>query len=43
MLEYIEENSLSVTGDSIEITLIDSGITNDTDSYVTELQIPVKK
>ena len=43
MLEYIEENSLSVAGDSIEITLIDSGITNDTDSYVTELQIPVKK
>lgn len=43
MLEYIEENSLIISGDSVEITLIDSGITNDCDSFVTELQIPVKK
>lgn len=43
MLEYIENNNLSVSGDSVEITLIDSGITNDTESYVTELQIPVIK
>lgn len=43
MLEYIEKNNLSVSGDSLEITLIDSGMTNDTESFVTELQIPVKK
>ena len=27
-------------GDSVEITLIDAGFTNDTSRYVTEIQIP---
>ena len=42
MLEYAEKNHFSVAGDSVEITLIDSGMTNDPDRFVTELQIPVE-
>ena len=42
MLEYAEKNRFSVAGDSVEITLIDSGMTSDPDRFVTELQIPVE-
>lgn len=43
LLDYIRSNGYEVAGDSVEITLIDYGLTNDTSKFVTELQIPVKK
>ncbi len=43
LLDYMEKNGLKCCGDSVEITLIDSGFTNDTEKYITELQIPVKR
>lgn len=41
LLEYIRLKGYQVCGDSVEITLIDFGLTNDTSKFVTELQIPV--
>lgn len=41
LIEFIEENGLRIAGDSREITMIDYGLTNDTDKFVTEIQIPV--
>lgn len=41
LLAYIEEKKLCITGFSRETTLIDYGITNNTDKFVTEIQIPV--
>ena len=43
MLDFMENQGLKCRGDSVEITLIDSGFTNDTDKYITELQLPVKE
>ena len=43
LLKYMKERGYSLNGDSVEIALIDLGITNDTAKFVTELQIPVKK
>lgn len=43
LLDYMEREGYACGGDSVEITLIDSGFTNDTEKYITELQIPVKK
>ncbi|MCB2354547.1 MerR family transcriptional regulator [Clostridium estertheticum] len=43
LLEYMQSKEYSLIGDSIEITLIDYGMTNDTSKFVTELQIPYKK
>lgn len=43
LLHYIESHELAITGDSVEITLIDAGMTDDTSQFVTEIQIPVKK
>lgn len=42
LMKYIEENNLQVAGFSSEITMIDYAYTNDTDKFVTEIQIPVK-
>ena len=42
LLEYIENKGLCLVGDSIEITIIDGGMTNDRHKFVTELQIPVR-
>lgn len=42
LLDELERTGFRVAGDSVEITLIDSGITSQTDKYVTELQIPIK-
>jgi effector-binding domain-containing protein len=42
LLEYIENNSLEITGDSIERVVIDQFITNDKSYFLTEIQIPVK-
>lgn len=38
---FITEHKLVITGFSKEITMIDYGFTNDTDQFVTEIQIPV--
>lgn len=42
LMRYLEEEGLACAGDSVEVTLIDAGFTNDTSKYVTELQIPVQ-
>lgn len=41
LMDYIHGNHLEITGFSSEITMIDYGITNDTDKFVTEILIPV--
>ena len=41
LAEYIKEQKLQITGFSKEITMIDFGLTNDPDQFVTEIQIPV--
>lgn len=41
--DYISENGLEIDGFSREITMIDYGITNDREKFVTEIKIPVKK
>ena len=43
LLKYMQSKNYALTGDSIEITLIDYGMTNDTSKFVTELQIPYKR
>ena len=43
LLEYMNQMGYSCCGDSVEITLIDAGFTNDTSRYVTEIQIPFSK
>lgn len=40
-MAYIREHGLEICGFSREITMIDYGITNDTDKFVTEISIPV--
>lgn len=42
MFKYIKENNLKIKGFSREIALIDYGITNDVNKFVTEIQIPVE-
>lgn len=42
LADFIENHSLQITGFSKEITMIDYGITNDTDKFVTEIQIPIQ-
>ncbi|MDY3918929.1 MAG: MerR family transcriptional regulator [Candidatus Limivivens sp.] len=37
---FIKEHHLKIAGFSKEITMIDYGITNDTEQFVTEIQIP---
>lgn len=41
LLTFIAENALEISGFSREITMIDYGITNNTDKFVTEISIPV--
>ena len=43
IMRFIEENELEAIGFSQEITMIDCGITNDTDKFVTEIAVPVAK
>ena len=43
LMEYIRENGFETAGFSREITMIDDGITNDTEKFVTEICIPIKK
>lgn len=41
-LDFIEEKRFEILGDSLEITLVDAGITNDPEQFITEIQIPIK-
>ena len=41
LLKEMSENGYELGGNSIEITLVDAGMTNDTSRFVTELQLPV--
>lgn len=41
LMDYVEEHKLTVNGFSREITMVDYGLTNDTDKFVTEISIPV--
>lgn len=41
LMDYIELNGYFIAGDAIEITMIDSGLTDDEDRFVTEIQIPI--
>lgn len=40
LLNYLKDSGFHVKGDSVEITIIDTGMTNDCNKFVTELQIP---
>ena len=42
ILDYIKKHQMHIAGFSREITLIDYGITNDPEKFVTEICIPVK-
>jgi len=42
LLDYIDKHKMQIVGFSREITLIDYGVTNDTEKFVTEICIPVK-
>ena len=42
LLDYIKRHQMQIAGFSREITLIDYGITNDPEKFVTEICIPVK-
>ena len=42
LLDYISMHKMQITGFSREITLIDYGVTNDTDKFVTEICIPIQ-
>lgn len=42
LLDYIKEHKLRIAGFSREITLIDYGLTNDREKFVTEISIPVE-
>ena len=42
LLDYIEKHQMQIVGFSREVTLIDYGITNDVEKFVTEICIPVK-
>lgn len=38
----MNDKCLKIVGSSREITMIDYGLTNDTEKFVTEITIPVK-
>lgn len=40
LMEYLDQTKATLSGDSLEITMIDSGMTGDTTKFVTELQVP---
>ena len=42
LLDYIDKHKMQIAGFSREVTLIDYGITNDAEKFVTEICIPVK-
>ncbi len=42
LMRYIREQGMTITGFSREITLIDEGLTQHAEEFVTEIQIPVQ-
>lgn len=40
LIKYINEHNYKINGNSVEITLIDYGMTTDKEKFVTEIQIP---
>ena len=43
LLQYIRERNMTITGFSREITLIDEGLTQHPEKFVTEIQIPIQE
>ncbi len=43
LLSYIREHRLTISGFSREITMIDYGVTEDTEKFVTEISIPISE
>lgn len=43
LLRYAKEKNYTISGNALEITMIDYGMTNDTHKFVTEIQLPYKK
>ncbi|GAA0722534.1 hypothetical protein GCM10008905_14140 [Clostridium malenominatum] len=43
LLKYIEEKGYTIIEDSIEITLIDYGLTTEKSEFITEIQILISK
>lgn len=43
LIRHIAANGYIIRGDSVEITLIDSGMTANPEQHVTEIQIPIKR
>lgn len=43
LMAFITQNHYAVSGFSKEITMIDSGLTNDPAKFVTEIQIPIEQ
>lgn len=43
LLSYIEDHSYKIIGPSREVTLIDDGLTHDTNQFVTEITIPIQR
>lgn len=43
LMEYIDQEGYEISGDSIEIGLIDWSVTENPEEQVTEIQIPVMK
>lgn len=41
LIKYIQEHHMTINGFSLEMTLIDEGLTSYTEQYITELKIPV--
>lgn len=42
LLDYIQKHQMQIVGFSREVTLVDYGITNDSEKFVTEICIPVR-
>lgn len=42
LIDFINDNGMQIMGFSSEITMIDYGYTNETDKFVTQIQIPIK-
>ncbi len=43
LTSHIKEKGYEISGNSLEITLVDYGLTSDPANFVTELQIPVRR
>lgn len=43
LVAYIHKSGWEIAGDSFEVTMIDYAYTNDTEKFVTEIQIPIQR